>query len=95
MYRTGVGIRDLWRVVGPFFRTKKWGREAFMKCVVRLNQPVTFKELKRDPTTRDLGVVKKRFRGITDITEDWPLLCNKIIRSNPRAKKALTKYRLE
>ena len=60
-----------------------------MKCVVRLKNPVTFKELKDDRKTRELGVVKKRFEGMTDITEDWPLLCEKIISMNRKAKAPL------
>jgi len=86
-------IRDLWRVVGPFYDEKDWGRAAYLRCVVRLNKPLTYAELARDRVTRDLGVVRKRFIGKTDITDYWPLLCQKILRRNPKAKGTLIKYR--
>jgi hypothetical protein len=87
-------IRDLWRVVGPFYDDGKvWGRGGYLRCVVRLNKPLTYIELVRDRVTRDLGVVRRRFQGKTNITDYWPLLCQKILRRNPKAKAALSKYR--
>lgn len=95
MYRQNYpnsAIRDLWRVVGPFYDDTEWGREAYMKCIARLATPVTYAGLQRDPKTRDLGVMRKRFRGKTDITDDWPLLYQKIVSLNPRAKAKLRDY---
>lgn len=95
MYRKPSGIRDLWRVTGPFYDDKKWGREGFMRCVVRLAKPLTFAALKWDPTTRDLGAVRARFRGKRDITEDWPLLYERIVGLNPKAKKPLRPWHFD
>jgi hypothetical protein len=89
-------IRDLWRVVGPFYDDeKRWGRQAYLRCVVRLNNPLTYAELASDRVTRDLGVVRKRFIGKTDITDYWPLIRQKILRLNPKAKADLSKYRFD
>ena len=102
MYRVGAGashIRDIWKVVGPYNkykkrnRQKRWpGLQAGIKLVVRLKKPVTYAELARNRLTRDLGVVKRRFIGKTDITDDWHLLYGRIISKNPQAKKPLKNF---
>ena len=91
MYRKGPAseIRDLWKITGPFSPNKKWGLQAWLKLVVRLGKPLTYHELKNDPSTRDLGVVRKQFQGKSDITDDWPLLHSKIVLRNPKAKSGL------
>lgn len=86
-------IGDLWRVVGPFSKSKEFGVEAGMRLVVRLRRPVTFDQLKSDPYTRKLSVVRKRFQGRSDITEQWPQLYKKITNLNPHSKAALHEYR--
>jgi hypothetical protein len=92
-------IHDLWRIVGPYVnyakhnkRRRKPGLQAGLKNVVRLGNPLTFAELKRDPRTQGLGVVIKRFQGTTDVTDDWPILYQKIVSLNPKAKKRLRRY---
>lgn len=95
MYRQNYpksAIRDLWKVVGPFYDDSKWGRQAYLKCLVRLDNPIMYSDLKRDRTTKELAIVKKRFQGKTDITDDWPKLYQKIVSLNPRAKGALRDY---
>ena len=94
MYRRSPAseIRDLWRIVGPFYEEKKWGLGAQLQIVARLNKPITFAELKNDSTTKDFGVVRRRFQGKTDITDDWPLLFAKIVHLNPKAKTKLREY---
>lgn len=94
MYRNRPAseIRDLWRIVGPFFEDRRWGLQAWLRLVVRLGVPVRYKDLRNDPTTRDLSIVRSRFEGKADITDDWPLLYDKIVRLNPRAKKELRRY---
>ena len=94
MYRTDPAgeIRDLWRVVGPFTKDKEWGVEADLRLVARLSKSVTRSQLKNDPHTHDLGIVHQNFRGKRDITDEWPLLYNKIISQNPGAKPALREY---
>jgi hypothetical protein len=64
-----------------------------MRLVVRLRRPVTFDQLKSDPYTRKLSVVRKRFQGRSDITEQWPQLYKKITNLNPHSKAALHEYR--
>jgi hypothetical protein len=88
-------IRDLWRIVGPFFVDKKWGLQACLRLVVRLEMPLRYDDLKNDPTTRDLSIVRKRFQGKGDITDDWSLLYAKILKLNPRAKTVLRQYHLD
>jgi len=85
-------IRDLWKVVGPFYEIKKGGLGAYMRLMIRLRKPIAFDSLRKDPTTRNLGVVRKQFQGKTDITSDWPLFFTKIIDGNPKAKSALHDY---
>ena len=108
MYRAGKDpngrpsseIRDIWKIVGPFTRFGKrnkegrWpGLQAGLKLVVRLKkQPVTYAELCHDRNTSGLGVVRKRFFGKTDVTDDWPVLYNKIVSLNPKAKVALREW---
>src|SRR5208283_4823705 len=60
MYRKGPAseIRDLWRITGPFYDDPKWGLQAWIRLAVRLEQPLTYKELKREPSTRNLSVVR-------------------------------------
>jgi hypothetical protein len=55
----------------------------------------TYAELSRNPVTRDLGVVKGRFQGKRDVTDYWPLICDKIIKLNPRASFKLANYRFD
>ncbi len=111
MYRAGKDtkgnpaskIKDIWRVVGPFTRYGKrnkedrWpGLQAGLKLVVRLKKhPVTYAELCRDRNTRDLGVVLRRFIGMTDVTDDWPVLYNKIVSLNPKAKSDLRQWHFD
>jgi hypothetical protein len=101
MYRAtdDHAIHDAWEVVGPFKAYGKknkedmWpGLQAGMRRVAAFNRPVTFADLKRDPKTRNLGVVRGRFMGKREITDDWPLLCAKILQFNPKAKKALSRW---
>lgn len=95
MYRKSPAseIRDLWRIVGPFFNDKKWGLQAWLRLVTRLEVPLRYDDLKNDPTTRNLSIVRKQFQGKSDITDDWPLLYAKILKLNPKVKTALRQYR--
>jgi hypothetical protein len=102
MYRAGKGascIRDLWTIVGPFKEHKKGNREGWwpglqagLKILTRLGKPVLFSDLTSDPFTRELGIVKRRFIGKSDITEDWPLIYRKIVAKNTAAKRPLHDY---
>jgi hypothetical protein len=94
MYRRSPAseIRDLWRIVGPFFKDREWGPETWLELVVRLTRPITFTDLKNDPATKSLGIVRKQFQGKTDITYAWPQLFIKIVRLNPKAKAKLREY---
>ncbi len=102
MYRAGKGgsqIKDIWKIVGPFDEYKKGNREGWwpglqagFRLVARLREPITYSDLARDPFTRDLGVIKKRFIGKTDITEDWSLFYRKIVSKNPSLKRTLLDY---
>jgi hypothetical protein len=102
MYRAGKGIsliKDVWKIVGPFKEHKKgnkegwWpGLQAGLRLVARLKEPVTFSDLARDPLTRSLAVVRKRFIGKTDVTDDWPLIYRKIVAKNPSLKRLLRDY---
>jgi hypothetical protein len=85
-------IKDLWRLVGPFFKDPTWGFETHLQIVTRLNRSISFAELKNDPTTKGLGVVRKQFQGKSDITYDWPHLYAKIILLNSKAKRKLKPY---
>jgi hypothetical protein len=85
-------IRDLWKVTGQFMLDKTWGLEADLHRLVRLEHPVTYRELKSDPHTRHLGVVRQSFQGKRDITDEWALLYAKILSKNPGAKAALRDY---
>jgi hypothetical protein len=111
MYRAGrddegrlaAEIRDIWKIAGPFKHYGKlnkegrWpGLQAGLKLVVRLKkEPVTFAELRRDRNTCDLGVVRRRFIGKTDVTDYWPALYNKIVALNPKAKKPLGRWNFD
>jgi hypothetical protein len=111
MYRAGrdsegkpaAEIRDIWKIVGPLKRYGKrnkegrWpGLQAGIRLVARLKkQPVTYKELSRDRNTSDLGVVRKRFQGKADVTADWPVLYDKIVGLNPKAKDALRPWHFD
>jgi hypothetical protein len=96
MYRKSPAseIRDLWKIVGPFYVDKKWGLQAWLRLVARLAKPLSYDDLKNDPNTRDLSIVRKRFQGKGDITDDWSLLYAKILKLNPKAKAALRQYHL-
>ena len=97
MYRKAPAseVRDLWKITGPFYSDKTWGYQAYIKLVTRLPRPLTYSELKREPSTRNLGVVRKRFQGRTDITNDWPMLYASIIKRNPKAKACLQEYNID
>jgi hypothetical protein len=90
--RPASEIRDLWKVVGPFYTDKKWGLLADLHRIVRLSRPVTWKQLKADPYTRNLGMMRQAFQGKRDITDEWPPLYKRIISQNPGAKAALRDY---
>ncbi len=92
-------ILDLWKVVGPFRNYGKRNKEGYwpglqagLRRLVTLKRPLTFAALSRDPRTRELSVVRKRFQGKMDITEDWPILHKRIVALNPSARKALRPF---
>ena len=85
-------IRDLWKVVGDFTVDKKWGIEADLHRVVHLSKPLSCAQLKSDPHTRQLGMVRQNFEGKRDITDEWGLLYEKIVSQNPSARVALREY---
>jgi hypothetical protein len=88
-------IRDLWTVRGPFYEHKKWGLQTTLKCLIRLDKPLKFEDLKKDPTTRGLAVMRKQFQGKSDITADWPHILALILKRNPKAKKQLRDYSID
>lgn len=85
-------IRDLWIVRGPFYEQKKWGLQTTLRRLVRLDRPVKYEDLKKDPTTRGLSVMRKQFQGKSDITDDWPHILALILKRNPSARKQLRDY---
>ena len=94
MYRTRPAseIRDLWIVRGPFYTDPSWGLTVDMRILIRLKRPVSLRELTTDQTTRALPIVRKRFQGRSDITDDWPPLGAAILKRNPEAKRALRPF---
>ncbi len=88
-------IRDLWEVRGPFYEQKKWGLQATLRRLVRLDKPLRFEDLKKDTTTRALSVMRKQFQGKSDITADWPHILALILKGNPKAKKRLRDYSID
>jgi hypothetical protein len=104
MYRGAPvsAICDAWEVVGPFNRYSKRnkggyrpGLQAYLKLVTRFKRPLTYDILKRDPRTKNLTVVTRRFRGKMDITLDWFLIYEVLIELNPRAKADLRPFIVE
>lgn len=103
MYRSAPtsAIRDIWTIIGPFNDyakdNGKWwpGRQAGIRRIAKLGQPLEYSELMSDLRTRDLTVVQMRFRNKGDITDDWPLLYDKIVHLNPNVKSALRKWRFD
>jgi hypothetical protein len=99
IYRTqkfGGAIFDLWEVGRSFARYapgnrhgRKPGLQAELRLLMRLKRPLTYRELASHPLTRGLGVVRKRFIGKTEVTDDWHAIYGRIIRKNPNARKLL------
>lgn len=92
-------IKDLWEVVGPPKRYKKRNKEGYwpgvqapLRNVARLNKPLTYASLAREKKTKNLTIVRKRFQGKMDITEDWHALHERIVALNPSVRKKLEKY---
>jgi hypothetical protein len=94
MYRTrpASAIRDLWTIKGPFYTDKRWGLLADLKLLLRLENPITFKELRTDRVTRELSVVRRQFQGKGEITDDWLHIAAKIVQRNPGARKVLRQF---
>jgi hypothetical protein len=93
------GVRDLWEITGPIVRYAprnrqgRWpGLQAGMRRLVVLKQPLTFAALSRNSLTRNLPVVRARFQGKRDITNDWGVLSQEILRLNPKARRALGRH---
>lgn len=98
MYRSKPtsGIRDIWRVVGPFKvfgkrnREDRWpGLQGGLRRVATLKVPLTYQKLVSDPRTKNLAVVRKHFQGKGDVTDDWHLVHDRIVELNPGVKRAL------
>lgn len=99
IYRTAPtsAIRDLWRIEGPIKRYGKRNREGYwpglqagLKKLCTLDRPLAFADLRSDPRTSNLPIVRKRFQGKVDLTNEWPLFVALIIERNPRLRKLLT-----
>lgn len=92
-------IRDLWEVIDPPKRYAKNNKEGYrpgiqagLRKVVSLKKPLTFAKLNTDIQTKNLAVIRKRFQGKTDITEQWSTLFAMIVALNPKAKTPLRRY---
>lgn len=85
-------IRDLWIVRGPFYEQKNWGLQTTLRRLVRLDTPVKYEDLKTEPTTRGLSIMRKQFQGKSDITLGWPHILALILKRNPKSKKQLRDY---
>ncbi len=94
MYRKkpAMEIRDLWRITGPFFPDEKWGLQAYLHRLVRLDNPITLTMLKSDPSTRTMALVRGNCQGKRDVTDEWYPLYRKIIALNPGVKRLLREY---
>jgi hypothetical protein len=102
IYRTkpfGGAIFDLWEVGKSFTRYDpgnhqgmKPGLQAELSLLVRLDRPVTYAELASHRLTKDLGVVRKRFIGKTDISDDWHAIYGRLVRKNPGARRSLKHF---
>ncbi len=101
IYRTRPvsAICDLWEIVHPPKRYEKgnaegyWsGIQAGLRRILSLNTPLTYARLAREPKTKVLAAVRRRFQGKMDITEEWSTLYDQIVILNPRAKAALRPY---
>ncbi|MGE0876235.1 MAG: hypothetical protein AB7O31_16355 [Burkholderiales bacterium] len=97
MYRSRPAseIRDLWAVRGPFYEEKKWGFGGEIRRLARLDNPLTYKDMKADFNARSMAVVRKQFMGKTDVTDDWPILHSMIVARNPWVGKVLRPYRID
>lgn len=94
-----AAICDVWEAVSPPEFFKKGNKQGFMpgyqariRCVARLSRPITYEMLKKEKRTKDLAVVRKRFQGKSEITQDWPLFHDLIVSLNPKLKTALRDY---
>ncbi|MFM8534093.1 MAG: hypothetical protein ACKOEC_11030 [Acidimicrobiia bacterium] len=74
------------------YRSAPPGRQVGIRRLVTLQRPLTFEALKKDPFTRNLSVVRARFQGKREITEDWSSLYPLITGLNPTARKKLEGY---
>ena len=100
MYRSRPtsAIRDVWRVVGPFHIYEKGnkrhrpGRQGFLRRVVTLRKPLTYKSLASNPRTKDLPLLRRRLRGKCDITDDWHMIHDTLVADNPDARGRLRSW---
>ena len=97
--RPTAAIRDVWVAVGSpeyFKKGNRWGMmpgyQAPIRNLVRLSNPLTFEMLVKDQRTKILPVVRKRFQGKSEITQDWPVFHGLIVDLNPRSKAVLRDY---
>lgn len=101
MYRSAPqsAVCDLWRVEGGhqrFARNNRKGRKPGIQAKIRrlavLKNPLTFAHLSRHPATRELVIVGMKFRGKSDVTEEWPQLYDQIVATNPSVRSALHEF---
>jgi hypothetical protein len=92
-------ICDVWRIEGGhrYFPTNnkagRWpGIHARLRRLAKLQKPVTYEFLNSHRQTRNLTVVKMRFRAKCDVTNDWPKLCDRILQLNPSARENLKEF---
>jgi hypothetical protein len=92
-------ICDLWEITGPFKnydeqnpQRRNPGLQTWMRHVVSFETPLLYSDLANDHRTRGLAVVRKRFQGKTDITDDWPLIHDKIVELNPGTRRVLQPF---
>lgn len=63
-----------------------------IRRVCRLKSPIFFEELKADRILKTASFVRGQMQGRPKVTEYWPHLHDMIVRRNPSARKALSRF---
>lgn len=94
MYRVqpAMHIEDILVQTSPIRPHRDWKYYADFKRVCKLKRPIMLDDLKITRGLSNASFVRGQFQGRRNITADWPLLYNLIVRLNRVAVKPLAKF---
>ena len=85
-------IANIFIVRTPPKRNRTWGWMADVSRVSAIEEPLRFRQLKRDRVLSKAAFVRRQMFGRSNVTAYWYRIYDLIVRQNPEARRALKQF---